>query len=96
MKYCIGCTHLYYTPGNEGYHYSSWTHSDGTPAEMSCRKGHWQDVLQEGFTQEKFQKAMESAETCDDYTERSPQPECRCGQRSCSQCGEDPTAYAGT
>jgi hypothetical protein len=70
MNYCIGCEHFYYDPGMDGYHYSSWTHSNGSPPSSSCKKGHWSEEMDEAFTQEKFQAAMEQAETCADFSER--------------------------
>lgn len=70
MKYCIGCVHLRYEPARDGYHYSELTWDSGEPAEFACRKGHWKAELGETFTQEKFQRAMETAETCADFTER--------------------------
>jgi len=75
MKYCIGCTHFYYDPGSAGYHYSSWTHDSGTVPSASCKRMHWSAELDEGFTQEKFQKAMEQAETCPDFEERAEPPQ---------------------
>jgi hypothetical protein len=70
MRYCIGCEHFYYEPGREGHVYSSYTQDSGTPPSASCRKGLWSANLDEDFTQEKFQTAMEQAETCEEYSER--------------------------
>ncbi len=75
MKYCIGCIHLRYDPGSDGYHYSSWTHSPGSKPELACRKHHWMAELEESFSQQAFQQAMEKAETCADFSERPPESE---------------------
>lgn len=69
-KYCIGCKHLYYEPPKAGWAYSSWTYDPAQPAEFACQRNHWRERLSEDFTQEKFQAAMEMAETCEDYSER--------------------------
>lgn len=71
MKFCIGCKHLFYQPEEPGFMGSSWTGwTPGEPAEFACRQGHWLEKLNGDFTQEKFQSAMESAQTCPDYFER--------------------------
>jgi len=70
VKYCIGCVHLYYQPALNGFYHSSWTHGEGSPVELSCKLGRWKAQLDQEFTQEKFQKAMETAETCEDFMER--------------------------
>lgn len=70
MKYCIGCRHLYFEPGSRARNYSERTFENDEPAELSCRNGHWRAQLSDGFTQEKFEKAMESAEKCADYSDR--------------------------
>lgn len=72
MKYCIGCVHLRYDPGSDGYCYSTYTQDPGSPPELACQKKHWEARLRDNFSQEQFQKAMESAETCPDFQERPP------------------------
>ena len=74
MKYCIGCVHLHYQPGRDGYYYSEYTHDSGEAPELACKKGHWQTKFREEFTQADFEQAMESAETCADFSDRHAQP----------------------
>lgn len=72
MKYCIGCEHWSFESASDPYHYSTLTSSDGTPASMSCAKGHWRYLeLEESFKQSDLEKAMETAESCPDFSERS-------------------------
>jgi hypothetical protein len=72
MKYCIGCEHWSFQEASDPYRYSTLTYSNGTPASMSCQKGHWNYLeMKEGFTQSDFEQAMEKAEKCPDFQERS-------------------------
>jgi hypothetical protein len=71
MKYCIGCKHWDFHSADAGYNYSTLTSSDGTPASMSCKKGHWKYLeIDENFAQSDFEHAMEKADNCPDYDDR--------------------------
>lgn len=70
-RYCIGCKHLRYDDKEMGYGGTmtgSWTYED---ASISCGKGHWKRYLTEGPVGFDFEKAMEHAQSCQDYEERS-------------------------
>jgi hypothetical protein len=70
MKYCIGCVHLYFEPKVMGYGSTmtgSWTREE---AALSCSRGHWREHLQDGPLPIDLERAMETAETCADFSER--------------------------
>ena len=73
MKYCIGCKHLYFQP-KEYVQGSSWTGAYvDEEAAMFCSKGYWSQFLptEPGDVGIDFERAMETAQNCTDYTERS-------------------------
>lgn len=75
MKYCIGCKHLNFYPRVPG----DWTEATGTyganEAEMFCSKGYWREEMGPEATLENFQRAMEKADTCPEFSERQVQGE---------------------
>ena len=73
MKYCIGCVHLNLFPHEPGYSYSTYTQESYVDAKMACAKHHWEVAFSEYSSnlREEFEKAMEKAETCKDFEERS-------------------------
>jgi hypothetical protein len=72
MKYCIGCVHLDLTPRDPGRMGSTWTGVYGDEeAATFCKKDHWRVEMGTDATLEDFQRAMEKAETCPDFEERS-------------------------
>lgn len=69
-EYCIGCQHLYFDPGSpDDCRGSTLTGNyGGTPAEMSCQKGHWRELMMLDILD--IEEAMKKAATCKDYQER--------------------------
>lgn len=63
-RHCLKCVHCCIYPG--------WSGTDvtpGDPAEMHCKKGHWNI---EHLSKPELCKAMETAETCPDYEPDPP------------------------
>lgn len=71
MKYCIGCIHWHFSHGEHEPDYSTRTGGWDTPAHLSCKKGHWGDLDLDEVSQPDIERAMEKAETCPDFSERS-------------------------
>lgn len=72
MKYCIGCVHLSYADKEMGANSTmtgAWTMEE---ASMRCGNGHWKVYLVEygGTPMFDLEKAMETADTCPDFSER--------------------------
>jgi hypothetical protein len=70
MKYCIGCQHLWFTPPESGHRYSSMTYDPSIDAKLVCRKGHWEQCLDDYTGILDIEGAMEQADKCPDYVER--------------------------
>lgn len=72
MKYCIGCKHLNLSPREPSAQGSELTGTyGGEEAAMFCAKGYWKEEMGEDATLENFQRAMEKADTCLDFSERA-------------------------
>jgi hypothetical protein len=72
VKVCIGCQHLYFDPGSpDDCAGSTLTGAwGGTPAYMSCLKGHWEQYVADSDILD-IEQAMKHAETCGEYQERA-------------------------
>ncbi len=67
VKLCVFCTHFRLEP--EGAAYS--TMSGGDPAQMKCRKGHWNTCF--GYDcEDDFRAHILRAATCPDYDQVKP------------------------
>lgn len=79
MKYCIGCTHLYFDSGSpDDCMGSTMTGAyGGHSASMACQKGHWDLYLNLGANVDAFdiEQAMRHADKCPDYEERTTESE---------------------
>ena len=71
MKYCIGCVHLDFNNADPGWSTECTAGIDKRDAEFACGKGHWRRDVNEYEGLNPIEKAMQQAETCPDYTERS-------------------------
>ncbi len=66
MRYCVGCSHCVFEPGESGYRYLE---DGGREPMLHCSKGHWMVALDQ-TTSLGFNAFMESANGCVDYAER--------------------------
>lgn len=73
MKYCIGCVYLRFDAGSPGYDTECTSGIGAEAASIACNKGHWQEYLYDGDGLFAFEEAMQRANTCPDYEERSGQ-----------------------
>lgn len=70
MRYCIGCEHFDYDAGELDEMGSSWTGPyGGRELFIGCRREHWQ-VKEHETTREEFGAMMETANNCEDWSER--------------------------
>lgn len=71
MKYCIGCALLNYQGGQPGREYSEHTYDPSIDPSFACAKGHWAQQLDEDTGITDIEQAMQMAETCPDFVERT-------------------------
>lgn len=71
MKYCIGCVHLHFTPAYAGWSTDCTAGIDAEDASLSCRHGHWKKDLNGDDDLFNIEAAMQMAETCPDFHERT-------------------------
>jgi len=71
MKYCIGCQFLRYNLPETGYSTEYNSDIGKEDAAMACQKGYWRHDFGFFANIETFRLAMEKAETCGDYQERT-------------------------
>ena len=71
MKYCIGCVHLHFEKGSDGWCTEVTAGIDAHEAEFACKKRHWRSDIADSGDLPNIERLMMKAETCPDFSERS-------------------------